>query len=298
MIAAGAVCEVAGPGGGGGSGREHITSPGKTCSPAERGSSWASGCRGPPAFGRCHLRFHRDGHCGGGDRGWHSLRETGVTHGVGLGPWRPPLLVADQPGPIGTASMRAALAALAAAASAACKLWSDKRGTIAYRVKVAGVFARAANRALNDEAWGQISGRSGRSSGAHDRAERWRKFLERRLATQWQVSCDATINGNPSGSVRQADSLDVRARRAVLTGSRRLRLGGLQRLQREGAGVPRAWCCRRRAQGRSVETIEGWRTATSHPLQQVPRTRPCNAGYAPKVCWWREGAARRNRPEE
>ena len=40
--------------------------------------------------------------------------------------------------------MRRALAALAAAASAACKPIDDKRGTIAYRVKVAGVLARRA----------------------------------------------------------------------------------------------------------------------------------------------------------
>jgi carbon-monoxide dehydrogenase medium subunit len=36
------------------------------------------------------------------------------------------------------------LAALAAAASAACKPIDDKRGTVAYRIKVAGVLARRA----------------------------------------------------------------------------------------------------------------------------------------------------------
>ena len=37
-----------------------------------------------------------------------------------------------------------ALAALAAAASAACKPIDDKRGTVAYRVQVSGVMARRA----------------------------------------------------------------------------------------------------------------------------------------------------------
>ena len=36
------------------------------------------------------------------------------------------------------------MSALAAAASAACKPIDDKRGTVAYRVKVAGVLARRA----------------------------------------------------------------------------------------------------------------------------------------------------------
>jgi CO/xanthine dehydrogenase FAD-binding subunit len=45
---------------------------------------------------------------------------------------------------IGTKVDDAALAALAAAASAACNPIDDKRGTIAYRTKVAGVLARRA----------------------------------------------------------------------------------------------------------------------------------------------------------
>ncbi len=45
---------------------------------------------------------------------------------------------------IGTAVDDAALAGLAAAASAACRPIDDKRGTIAYRIKVAGVLARRA----------------------------------------------------------------------------------------------------------------------------------------------------------
>jgi carbon-monoxide dehydrogenase medium subunit len=45
---------------------------------------------------------------------------------------------------IGTKVDRAALEALAAAASAACRPIDDKRGTIEYRTKVAGVLARRA----------------------------------------------------------------------------------------------------------------------------------------------------------
>jgi carbon-monoxide dehydrogenase medium subunit len=55
------------------------------------------------------------------------------------------LLVADAAAAlIGTRVDAKALAALAVAASAACKPIDDKRGTIAYRVKVAGVLARRA----------------------------------------------------------------------------------------------------------------------------------------------------------
>ena len=45
---------------------------------------------------------------------------------------------------IGTTLDDAALDKLAASASAACKPIDDKRGTIAYRTKVAGVLARRA----------------------------------------------------------------------------------------------------------------------------------------------------------
>jgi carbon-monoxide dehydrogenase medium subunit len=43
---------------------------------------------------------------------------------------------------IGTRVDDDALAALASAASAACRPIDDKRGTAAYRIKVAGVLAR------------------------------------------------------------------------------------------------------------------------------------------------------------
>jgi carbon-monoxide dehydrogenase medium subunit len=70
---------------------------------------------------------------------------------VALGAVAPtPLLVADgAKALIGTRVDAAALKALAAAASAACKPIDDKRGTVAYRIKVAGVLAvRAAKIAL------------------------------------------------------------------------------------------------------------------------------------------------------
>jgi carbon-monoxide dehydrogenase medium subunit len=77
-----------------------------------------------------------------------ALDDAGVcTHArVGLGAVAPtPLLVADgAKALIGTKVDAASLERLAAAASAACKPIDDKRGTIAYRVKVAGVLARRA----------------------------------------------------------------------------------------------------------------------------------------------------------
>jgi CO/xanthine dehydrogenase FAD-binding subunit len=77
-----------------------------------------------------------------------SLDAAGVcTHArVGLGAVAPtPLLVADgAKALIGTRVDAPALAALAAATSAACNPIDDKRGTVAYRVKVAGVLARRA----------------------------------------------------------------------------------------------------------------------------------------------------------
>ncbi|MDD9991802.1 MAG: hypothetical protein OXP75_08370, partial [Rhodospirillales bacterium] len=65
---------------------------------------------------------------------------------LGLGAVAPtPLLVEDgAKALIGTTVDDDALANLAAAASAACNPIDDKRGTIEYRVKVAGVLARRA----------------------------------------------------------------------------------------------------------------------------------------------------------
>ena len=65
---------------------------------------------------------------------------------VALGAVAPtPLLVAEAADAlIGTKVDDAAMEALAAAASAACDPIDDKRGTIEYRIKVAGVLARRA----------------------------------------------------------------------------------------------------------------------------------------------------------
>ncbi|MDA0823630.1 MAG: xanthine dehydrogenase family protein subunit M [Proteobacteria bacterium] len=76
---------------------------------------------------------------------------------VSLGAVAPtPLLVkAGAKALIGTKVDDAALAALAAAASAACKPIDDKRGTIVYRTKVAGVLARRAALIALDRAKGK-----------------------------------------------------------------------------------------------------------------------------------------------
>lgn len=152
MIAAGAICEVAGPGGE----REVpvesiVTGPGKTS--LARGE-FVVGFRLPkprPHSGDAYLRFIPRTEMDIAVVGVGvavALDEAGVcTHArVGLGAVAPtPLLVADgAKALIGTRVDAAALAALAAAASAACKPIDDKRGTIAYRVKVAGVLARRA----------------------------------------------------------------------------------------------------------------------------------------------------------
>jgi carbon-monoxide dehydrogenase medium subunit len=152
MIAAGAICEIAGPGGE----REVpvediVTGPGKTS--LARGE-FMLGFRLPkprPHAGDAYLRFI--------PRTEMDIAVVGVgvalaldgagvcTHArVGLGAVAPtPLLVADgAKALIGTRVDAAALAALSAATSAACRPIDDKRGTIAYRVKVAGVLARRA----------------------------------------------------------------------------------------------------------------------------------------------------------
>ena len=56
---------------------------------------------------------------------------------------------------VGTKLDDAALAKLDAAAQAACKPINDKRGTIEYRIKVAGVLARRAAKIAYDRASGK-----------------------------------------------------------------------------------------------------------------------------------------------
>ena len=77
-----------------------------------------------------------------------TLDEAGVCTrarlGLGAVAPRPLLVEAGARALIGTTVDDDALAALSAAASAACNPIDDKRGTIEYRVKVAGVLARRA----------------------------------------------------------------------------------------------------------------------------------------------------------
>jgi carbon-monoxide dehydrogenase medium subunit len=152
LIAAGALCEVAGPGGE----REVpveqvVTGPGKTS--LARGE-FVMGFRLPkpqPRSGDAYLRFIPRTEMDIAVVGVGvalTLDAAGVcTHArVGLGAVAPtPLLVADAAKAlIGTRVDDSALAALSKAASAACKPIDDKRGTVAYRIKVAGVLARRA----------------------------------------------------------------------------------------------------------------------------------------------------------
>jgi aerobic carbon-monoxide dehydrogenase medium subunit len=152
MIAAGVVCELAGPTGE----REvpvetFVTAPGRTA--LARGELVLAfrlpkpSARSGDAYLRLIPRTEMDIAVVGAGVALE-LNERGVcTHArVALGAVAPtPLLVADAAAAlIGTRVDDAALAALAAAASAACKPIDDKRGTVAYRIKVAGVLARRA----------------------------------------------------------------------------------------------------------------------------------------------------------
>ena len=152
LIAAGAVCEVAGPNGARSVPVEDvITGPGQLClGPGEIVVSFVMP-KPPPRSGDAYLRFiprtEMDIAVVGAGVAL-TLDEAGVcTHArLGLGAVAPtPLLVEDgAKALIGTKVDDDALANLAAAANAACNPIDDKRGTIEYRVKVAGVLARRA----------------------------------------------------------------------------------------------------------------------------------------------------------
>ena len=152
LIAAGAVCEIAGPGGTRSLPVEDmVTGPGQLAlGPGEIVVSFVMP-KPPPRSGDAYLRFiprtEMDIAVVGAGVAL-TLDEAGVcTHArLGLGAVAPrPLLVADGARAlIGTTVDDDALAALSAAASAACNPIDDKRGTIEYRVKVAGVLARRA----------------------------------------------------------------------------------------------------------------------------------------------------------
>lgn len=152
LIAAGAVCEIAGPDGTRSVPVEDvITGPGQlSLGPGEIVVSFVMP-KPPPRSGDAYLRFiprtEMDIAVVGAGVAL-TLDEAGVcTHArLGLGAVAPtPLLVEDgAKALIGTTVDDDALANLAAAASAACNPIDDKRGTIEYRVKVAGVLARRA----------------------------------------------------------------------------------------------------------------------------------------------------------
>ena len=152
LIAAGAVCEIAGPGGTRSMPVEDVvTGPGQLAlGPGEIVVSFVMP-KPPPRSGDAYLRFiprtEMDIAVVGAGVAL-TLDEAGVcTHArLGLGAVAPrPLLVDDgAKALIGTRVDDDALANLAAAASAACNPIDDKRGTIEYRVKVAGVLARRA----------------------------------------------------------------------------------------------------------------------------------------------------------
>jgi aerobic carbon-monoxide dehydrogenase medium subunit len=152
MIAAGAIVNVVGP-----DGRREVPveaiciAPGKTSlGKGEIVASVLLPAR-PPRSGDAYLRFiprtEMDIAVVGAGVSL-TLDDKGVCSAarVGLGAVAArPLLVADAAAAlIGTTIDQAALDALAAAASAACKPIDDKRGTIEYRTKVAGVLARRA----------------------------------------------------------------------------------------------------------------------------------------------------------
>ena len=152
LIAAGAVCEVAGPGGTRSVPVEDVVvSPGTlSLEPGEIVVSFVMP-QPPPRSGDAYLRFiprtEMDIAVVGAGVSL-ALDDAGVcTHArLGLGAVAPrPLLVEEgAKALLGTTVDDDALAALAAAASAACNPIDDKRGTIEYRIKVAGVLARRA----------------------------------------------------------------------------------------------------------------------------------------------------------
>ncbi len=152
LIAAGAVANIAGPGGARDLAVEDvITGPGQTA--LEDGEIVVSFTfpRRPPHSGDCYLRLtprtEMDIAVVGAAVNL-TLDDAGdcTAARVSLGAVAPtPLLVADAASAlIGGPVDDAALDALSRAASAACDPIDDKRGTIAYRIKTAGVMARRA----------------------------------------------------------------------------------------------------------------------------------------------------------
>ena len=152
LIAAAALCTVAGPGGQREVAVEEIcTGPGQTS--LGRGEFVVSLFlpQRAPRSGDAYLRFiprtEMDIAVVGAGVNL-SLDESGVCSAarVALGAVAPTAMLVPEAGAalVGTRLEDADLQAMAAAASAACKPIDDKRGTVEYRVKVAGVIARRA----------------------------------------------------------------------------------------------------------------------------------------------------------
>jgi CO/xanthine dehydrogenase FAD-binding subunit len=152
LIAANALCTIAGPGGRRDVGVEAIcTGPGRTSlGKGEFVVSFFLPERAPRS-GDAYLRFiprtEMDIAVVGAGVNL-SLDESGVCTAarVALGAVAPTAMLVPGAGAalVGTRLDDGDLNAMAAAASAACKPIDDKRGTVEYRVKVAGVMARRA----------------------------------------------------------------------------------------------------------------------------------------------------------
>ncbi len=152
--------------------------------------------------------------------------------------------------------------------AAACKPIDDKRGTVDYRIKVAGVLARRA------------------AAIAFARAED-------RPMSKHHVS--ATVNGEPVEFLcePQETLLDVLRDRLGLTGSK------------EGCGSGDCGACSvivdgrlvcsclvlgAEAEGRAIDTIEGMAQGDKlHPAAAASSSsmRRCNAASARRASWWR-----------
>ena len=152
LIAAGAVANIIGPKGSRSAPVENIvTGPGKTSLATGEIVVSFTFPKQPPHSGDCYLRLTPRTEMDIAVVGVAvnmTLDDSGTCTAarVSLGAVAPtPLLVAEAGAAlVGTKVDDAALANLAAAASAACNPINDKRGTIAYRVKTAGVMARRA----------------------------------------------------------------------------------------------------------------------------------------------------------
>ncbi len=152
LVAAAAVCSIAGPGGQREVAVEEIcTGPGQTSlGKGEFVVSFFFPERAPRS-GDAYLRFiprtEMDIAVVGAGVNL-SLDESGVCSAarVALGAVAPTAMLVPEAGAalVGTRLDESDLQAMAAAASAACEPIDDKRGTVEYRVKVAGVLARRA----------------------------------------------------------------------------------------------------------------------------------------------------------